>query len=424
MNSVDKQYLDILRDIMENGSDKMTRSGEVRSVFGRTMRFNLKDGLPLLTTKKVFVKGIIHELLWFLNGDTNIKYLVENNVHIWDDDAYRYYLELVKKHNEFCLKRDEAVSASEHVTYFYDRMDEKNPVLENNESDEWIDYADSLIDTLGGNLTMIEPLDKTSFLTKVLNEDIEPMICDIYTYPHDGGYDFNLFDYRYGEMGKIYGHQWRSQGVDKIDQIQDIIDMLKTNPDDRRMICMAWNRGDFDEMGLPPCHYGFQVYTRELSEEERWKIFKEKFLEPSDEEGYFNLMTTRDEHYIKGSLAPYLNRKGVPSRELSLSFNMRSNDFCCGNPYNICQYSLLAYMLCEVCNMVPGELIYNGGDVHIYKNHFDGVNEQLSRQGSDILPTLSFARKHDNINDFTYEDFIIENYHPEPPIKYQLNVGL
>lgn len=410
MNNVDKQYLNLLRDIMENGTDKMTRSGEVRSVFGRSMHFNLKEGLPLLTTKKVFVKGIIHELLWFLKGDTNIKYLVDNNVHIWDDDAYRHYLELVKKHNEICELRDNI----------------PNPffIYENIAKEHMSEIHGDTVDAIGNTLAPIEALSKEDFLAKVKEDRYFSLFINA---SHDEFLQETVVlinDYHYGDMGKIYGHQWRKQGDKEIDQIQNIIDMLKTNPDDRRMICMAWNTNDFNEMGLPPCHYGFQVYTRELSEEERWKVFKEKILDPSDEEGYFNLMTTRDEHYIKGSLVPYLDRKGVPTRELSLSFSMRSNDFCCGNPYNICQYSFLAYMLCEVCNMVPGELIYNGGDVHIYKNHFDGVNEQLTRSGSDVLPTLSFARKLDNIDAFTYSDFIIENYRPEPPIKYPLNVGL
>lgn len=340
MNNVDKQYLNLLQDILENGVYKETRAGWVKSLFGKQMRFNLKEGLPILTTKKVFVKGIIHELLWFLNGNTNIKYLVDNNVHIWDDDAFRYYLELCKKDN-------------------------------------------------------IDALDKESFL-KMVQIEVKQ--------------EFNGILYKFGDLGKVYGHQWRKQGEKQIDQIKNIIETLKTNPDDRRMICMAWNANDFNEMALPPCHYGFQVYTRELTPTERLEWLWEH------SNGEYNEW--------KSPTKQSLDDLGVPQRELSLMFNMRSNDLCCGNPYNIAQYGMLVYMFCEICNMVPGELIYNGGDIHVYENHFEAAREQLLRKGSDKIPTLKFARKINNINDFKYEDFIIENYEPDPPIKYKLNVGL
>ena len=345
MNNVDKQYLDLLRDILENGTYKNTRAGWVKSVFGRTMRFNLKEGLPLLTTKKVFYKGIIHELLWFLSGDTNIKYLVDNNVHIWDDDAYRWYLELSKGCDKQMTKEE-----------------------------------------------FIEMVKKsTSFALPTEKDGI-------------------LKHYKPGDLGPVYGHQWRKQGKKQIDQIQNIINMLKTNPDDRRMICMAWNTNDFEDMALPPCHYGFQVYTRVLSNSERLE-----WLWTNSNGEYDEWKSATDEK---------LDELNVPKRELSLMFNMRSNDFCCGNPYNVSQYSMLAYMFCEVCNMAPGELIYVGGDVHVYENHFEPAKEQLQRNGSDKLPILRFARKINNIDDFKFEDFIIENYNPDPPIKYALNVGL
>jgi thymidylate synthase len=216
--------------------------------------------------------------------------------------------------------------------------------------------------------------------------------------------------YKPGDLGPVYGHQWRKQGEKQIDQIQNIINMLKTNPDDRRMICMAWNTNDFDDMALPPCHYGFQVYTRVLSNSERI----EWLWENSNGE-YDEWKTATDEK---------LDELNVPKRELSLMFNMRSNDFCCGNPYNISQYSILAYMFCEICNMVPGELIYVGGDVHVYENHFEAAKEQLQRKGSNKLPILRFTRKIKSIDDFKFEDFIVENYNPDPTIKYPLNVGL
>ena len=335
MNNADRQYLNILGDIITNGKRKETRAGAVRSVFGRSMRFNLKDGLPLLTTKKVFYKGIIHELLWFLKGDTNIKYLVDNNVHIWDDDAYRYYKQICSNRQINAVDKDEFLERVRHVVY----ADEEGK-----------------------------------------------------------------HGYRFGDLGPVYGMQWRRHGSKSVDQIGAIIKTLKENPDDRRMLCCSWDADVLDDVALPPCHVLFQFYTTEISEEERAVMFSGKH-----------------KRLPKG--VHELDEENIPKRELSCSFTMRSNDFCCGNPYNIAQYAMLTYMLCEVCNMVPGELIYNGNDVHVYENHIEGAVEQLSRQGSKTLPTLRFARKIKDIDDFTYDDFIIEGYHPDGPIKYKLNVG-
>lgn len=383
MNNVDKQYLNLLKDIIENGTYKNTRSGGVYSVFGRTMRFNLKEGLPLLTTKKVFVKGIIHELLWFLKGETNIKYLVDNNVHIWDDDSYRHYLDIVNKHNELCTL----------INYH-----------ENKIKFDWSGKMDLTKENF--NKSIVQQLSKENFLNKVRNNDCEYFIVE----KSNEENTYKLIKYHYGDLGPVYGKQWRKQGAKQIDQIQKIIDTLKNNPDDRRMMCMAWNTNEMDEMALPPCHYGFQVYTRELTNSERLD-----WLCNNSNGEYDEWKTLTNEK---------LDELKVPKRELSLSFSMRSNDFCCGNPYNICQYGFLAYMFCEVCNMVPGELIYNGGDVHVYENHIESAKEQLSRSGNDELPTLSFGRKIIDIDDFTYDDFIINNYKPDAPIKYELNVGL
>ena len=154
-------------------------------------------------------------------------------------------------------------------------------------------------------------------------------------------FQFGEISYKAGDLGPIYGKQWRDFGGNGIDQIQNIIDTLKTNPDDRRMLCMAWNPSNMGSMGLPPCHYGFQVYTRELTEKERWEIFKEKFLTPDDEEGYFNLMSVRDERYVEGSLVSYLDRKGVPTRELSLMWMQRSVDYFLGWSFNLTSYTVL-----------------------------------------------------------------------------------
>lgn len=345
MNKVDREYCDLLREILDYGRYKQTRAGETISLFGKSMRFNLQDGIPLLTTKKVFTKGIIHELLWFLEKTDkktmNIKYLVDNNVHIWTDDAYRWYCEKCKQNNEEC-----------------------------NDKNIFIKYV---------------KLNAT------------------HTFK-------NGEEYKYGDLGPIYGIQWRGFGIKGVDQIQNIIDTLKNDPDNRRLLCVAYNPDVLDDVALPPCHVMFQFYTQELQSIERLAWLQEHSNGEYDEWKY--------------ATHKKLDELNVPRRILSCCFTMRSNDFCCGNPYNICQYAMLTYMLCEVCNMIPGELVYNGGDVHVYTNHIEGAKEQLSRNGSEVIPKLKFNRKVTDINDFRYEDFLIEDYYPEPSIKYELNVGL
>lgn len=330
-NKVDEQYLSLLKDIINNGTKKDTRAGEVKSVFGRMMRFNLKEGLPLLTTKKVFTKGVIHELLWFLHGETNIKYLVENNVHIWDGDAYRYYTSLLTEHNRLLVKacRDDLFCYDEYVLK-----------------------------------------DEESFLEAVKSG----LKCKFYTD------DFRtVIDYTFGDLGPVYGRQWRCFGEKGIDQIQNIIDTLKTNPDDRRMLCIAFNPDVLDKVALPPCHVMFQFYTRELE-----------------------------------------NGK----RELSCMWSQRSVDVGLGWPFNLLSYSLLTHIIAEICGMEVGEIICSLGDCHIYLNQLDGINEQLSRDPHKYeLPKLSFTRKINSIDDLRYEDFLIENYQSYGKISLPLSVG-
>ena len=344
MNKVDKQYLDLAREILENGSYKETRSGGVYSLFGKQMRFDLKEGFPILTTKKVFTKGVIHELLWFLNGDTNIKYLVDNNVHIWDDDAYRHFLNITKGL-----------------------------------------YKDALYPRI---------ITKEEFIEGVKEE-----------------YEIKELNYKYGDLGPVYGSQWRNQGGKHIDQIKNIIEMLKTNPDDRRMICMAWNTNDFDEMALPPCHYGFQVYTRELNPTERLNWL----CEHSNGE-YDEWKSVSDE---------LLDELNVPKRELSLMWMQRSVDFGLGWGFNVTSYSILLSLLAQCVNMTVGEVICSLGDVHIYENHVEGIKEQLTRDYHKFnLPKLVLNPSITNIDDFTYNDIQIVGYESYPPIKLPLSVGL
>jgi thymidylate synthase len=233
--------------------------------------------------------------------------------------------------------------------------------------------------------------------------------------------------YRFGDLGAVYGKQWRSFGRGGIDQINNIINTLKTNPNDRRMLCVAFNPDDLDGMALPPCHVMFQFYTRELTDEERWELYRQKYEnEPYDDSygkphldiwGDTRLFTYRGEHDHK------LDEENIPKYGLSCMFNMRSNDYMCGTSFNWSQYGLLTHIIAKLVNMIPDELVYCVGDCHIYLNHMDGINEQLSRKGSDVIPKLIIHGNQKSIKDFKYEDFEIVDYHPDPIIKFPLNVG-
>lgn len=320
MNNVDSQYLKLLKDTYFDGVRKSTRSGDVVSVFGRMVRFHLKDGLPVLTTKKMFTRGCLEELLWFLKGSTNIKYLVERNVHIWDDDAYRYYRTIIER---------------EH--------------LENSEY-----YVKS----------------KGEFLYNVKNSD------KCFTFKEK---DSSEVLYHFGDLGPVYGKQWRSYGVSGKDQIAEAIDKLKNNPDDRRILVIAYNPDVLDKVALPPCHIEFQFYSKPLSS---------------------------------------------GKRELSCIWRQRSVDECLGLPYNILSYAVLTHMIAQVCDMEVGDLIGFLGDCHIYMNQFDGVREQLTRNPYKYdLPKLWLNPEIKNIDDFKYDDIKIENYESYPKIFFPLSVG-
>ncbi|ANB56859.1 thymidylate synthase [Anoxybacillus sp. B7M1] len=258
-----QQYLQLLEDILENGIEKTDRTGVgTRSVFGRQLRFDLQQGFPLLTTKKLHIRSIIYELLWFLSGNTNVRYLQENGVTIWD---------------------------------------------------EWADEN--------------------------------------------------------GELGPVYGAQWRSwKGADgkTVDQISQVIEQIKTNPDSRRLLVSAWNVAEIDKMKLPPCHYAFQFY--------------------------------------------------VADGKLSCMWQQRSVDTFLGLPFNIASYALLTHMIAQQCELEVGELIFTGGDVHLYLNHLEQARLQLTREPRP-LPKLVIKRKPDSIFNYQFEDFEIVDYHPHPHIK-------
>mgnify|MGYP001005651637 CR=1 FL=1 len=311
MNNADKQYLTLLEHIRDNGATKTDRTGTgTKSVFGYQMRFDLNEGFPLLTTKKVPIKSIIHELIWFLRGDTNLKYLADNNVHIWDEWPYKAYL---KKYSL--------------------------PIPEIN-GEEW-------------KTGMAE------FIEKIKSDE--------------------TFAKEYGNLGPIYGYQWRNWPAPNgahIDQLANVIAQLKSSPDSRRMIVSAWNVADIEEMakaGLPPCHCLFQFY--------------------------------------------------VADGKLSCHLYQRSCDTFLGVPFNIASYSLLTMIIAQVCDLKVGEFIWTGGDTHLYLNHLEQVETQLSRK-NDIrpLPKMKINPEKKKVEDFTIDDFELIDYNPHDAIKAPIAV--
>ena len=314
MNNLDKQYLELLDDILVNGTSKEDRTGTgTWSVFGRQIRHNMKDGFPLLTTKKMAWKTMTKELLWFLSGDTNIKWLVENKCNIWNGDAYKAYLN------------------KESVKHQWER---------------------------GGDVADME-----TFLDVVKNEN----------------------ESDFGELGPVYGKQWRSwfnydSNVEPVyvDQIKNLINSIKENPDSRRHMVSAWNVGELDQMVLPPCHYGFQCYVRD-------------------------------------------------GKYLSLMWNQRSVDTFLGLPFNIASYGMLLLMLAKECDLIPDQLIGNLGDVHLYKNHVEQAIEQTKREPYP-LPDMKLTSNHNfraamkgNMDEIDMGDFILFGYQSHPSIKAPLS---
>lgn len=295
--------MELLQDIKANGVKKSDRTGTgTLSVFGRQLRFDLAEGFPAMTTKKLFMRGVIHELIWFLQGSTNIKYLVDNDVHIWDDWPYKAYL----------LKQSKKVPETG--------------------SEEW-------------KQGMAE-------FTERIKKDAD-------------------FARWHGELGPVYGYQWRNWPTPDgrhIDQISKVIDDIKRNPDSRRHIVSAWNAADIDEMaisGLPPCHLLFQFYV------------------------------------VEG--------------KLSCQMYQRSADTFLGVPFNIASYSLLTMMIAQVTGLKPGEFVHTFGDTHIYLNHLKQVDEQLSRKPRP-LPKMKINPDIKSISDFKYKDFELVGYDPHPAI--------
>ena len=407
MTTADKEYLTLLKDILDNGVEKDTRAGRVKSVFGRQIRFNLKEGLPLLTTKKVFTKGIIHELLWFLqhpcnsHGSMNIEYLVRNHVHIWDDDAYRWFkTEIIPQFKGkirdivVCLSEDDGRELGGSPSYEY-----------------WISA-----ETKRNDDAWLESITKEEFLNLVVQR-VELR----------GSW---MSKYRFGDLGPVYGTQWRYYGESGKDQIKEVINTLNTNPNDRRMIVNAWNVDVLNDVALPPCHVMFQFYTRKLSNKERMKIFNERYVSGEIPQKYYDWFEEYAKNTKEGMDVEMPNdgsdfdMANIPKYGLSCMYLMRSNDEFLGQPYNTPSYAILTCMIAKLVNMIPDELIASLGDCHIYEAHFDAVKEQLSRKGSDIIPKLIIHGNQKTIEDFKYEDFEIVDYCPDPPIKAPLLVGM
>ena len=291
-----KQYLELCQKVMNEGKEKFdrTNTGTV-SLFGAQMRFDLNEGFPLMTTKRVHLKSIIHELLWFIKGETNIRPLVLNDVRIWNEWPYDHY--------------------TKSPEYLGETMDE--------------------------------------FVEKIKNDE--------------------EFARKYGDLGPVYGKQWRAFGIGeyRVDQLKNVIEEIKRNPTSRRLIVCAWNPLENDKMMLPPCHSFFQFY--------------------------------------------------VNDNKLSCMLYQRSADLFLGVPFNIASYALLTMMIAKVCNLELGDFVHTIGDAHIYLNHFEQVNKQLSRTPR-ALPKMYIDRETSNIEDFVYEDFRLEEYDPYKGIKAKVAV--
>lgn len=409
MTNTDKVYLDLLQEIIDKGVEKDTRAGHVKSLFGKQLRFDLKEGFPLLTTKKVFTKGVLHELLWFLqrpynsHGSMNIEYLVRNGVHIWDDDAYRWFKTEIAEgfskrplRNEFFVctnDDDEGKNAHKKPTYEY-----------------WIEN-----ELRHRDIEWLKNITKEEFIDLTLQR------VEIH-----GSF---MSNYRFGDLGPVYGKQWRSFGRNGIDQIQNIINTLKTNPNDRRMLCVAFNPDQLDEMALPPCHVMFQFYTRELTRKERMRIFNDRYMKgqiPKKWHDWFaeySKDTDDDEDVLMPDDGSDYDLADIPKYGLSCMWTQRSVDSFLGLPFNIASYAALTHIIAKLTNMVPDELIGSLGDCHIYDAHIDAVKEQLSRKGSEHAPKLEIVGKQKEVEDFKFEDFKIMGYEPNPPIKAPLLVG-
>ncbi len=339
MNNIDKKYQALLQDILDNGVEKIDRTGTgTISVFGRQIRHKMSEGFPLLTTKKMPFKTIVTELLWFLRGDTNIKFLVDNNCHIWNGDAYKNYKLKAEGSSTYSkMTEKEFIQWIKMDKAFAEEWGELGPIY----GKQWRDWNG-----------------KPEQVTNYGGGEINPYFCDCQERFEDG----------HSKVRK------KNKGID---QIQNLINDLKTNPDSRRLMVNAWNVGELDQMVLPPCHYGFQVYTRELSLNERGELFRKTYPNKSVDDFKPNGMEIQS---MTHQLDTRYTNANIPTRAISLMWNQRSVDTFLGLPFNIASYGLLLEIIAKEVNMVPDELIGNLGDVHLYLNHIEQAKEQIGRK--------------------------------------------
>ena len=326
--TIDEQYKDLLQTILDHGIEKEDRTGVgTKSIFGYTIRWDMSQGYPLLTTKRMAVKTMIEELKWFLKGDTNVKTLIENNCNIWNGDAYKAY----QRACAYLLELDD--------------------------------------------------LTQDEFIERIKTDD--------------------EFAKTWGDLGPIYGKQWRDWNGK--DQIADLIHDLKVNPDSRRLMVNAWNVEKLSDMTLPPCHYGFQLYTTEMTLLERQELFCNRL--------------GKSIHFAKNLDHEFLDKDEVPRRKISLMWNQRSVDVFLGLPFNIASYALLLKLIAQEVNMEPDQLIGNLGDCHLYLNHLDAAREQTRRLPM-MLPEVNLT----NVDILNGEfDFNLIGYEYHPTIKAPLN---
>ena len=379
MNNIEHDYLKLLHDVLKNGELKKGRNGQTRSVFGRQIRHNMSEGFPLLTTKKMAWKSIVTELLWFLRGDTNIKFLVDNGCHIWDGDAYKNWVLKNSEPDQYWLTQEEFIDKIKTDDEFAKKWGDLGRIY----GKQWRSWGRKNV--VNYDLENVKSSDKVKVMDLI----------------RDGG-DYSKYDVKVTYQNN------------SIDQIANLIHDLKTNPDSRRLMVNAWNVGELDQMVLPPCHYGFQVYTRELSLEERW----EQYLKSG-----FNIEINGTPLELKHMGTPFYP-KSLPQRAISLMWNQRSADMFLGLPFNIASYGLLLEIIAKAVNMIPDELVGNIGDAHLYLNHIEQAKEQMHRELYP-LPKLMFKdhlKDFDNIIDvLRINDFILDGYQSHPTIKAPLS---
>lgn len=358
-----KEYLDVLQKILDEGVEKESGRPNMPNTISLStanIKMDLSEGFPLLTTKRMFWKGIVHELLWILRGETNIKYLVDNKVNIWNGDAYRWYLKY------------------------------------------WGEAK--------GSYTQEE------FIEKIKEGNLN-------TYTKYGDWDNPEFGtYKLGDLGKVYGHQWRNQNG--VDQVQDVVDGLKKNPYSRYHIIDGWNKADFPDMALPPCHLLYQFIVRPLSFKER----RDLAVEYAEKNKKFPLLI--DAHGQKGipEYMDVIDNTGwnIPKFYLDLNMYQRSCDTFLGVPFNIASMSLLLMIMANASNMIAGVANWIGGDTHMYTSHVDAVTEQLGRTPTK-LPTVKINVDMSSLEDIcelTINNFELCDYEAQPTIKAELFTGL